>query len=368
MSNKLYKLIEGKAWIEAIQRCQTHPDDAKYIHEKGDHTTPLHMAVLKYSTKSTQTDLDKTIQLMRQLIQLHPTAVICKSKSIQNTPLHWACDRKCSTEILMMLLAATPTPAISWQNCYGFTPLHYACAFDDSDDFEQIGLILERLIQHRRDVMFLLSQMHANAAGNPLLPVDCVANIVSYSPIATAVPDCDGNTPLFIMLRKQNLTGEIIRLMVRSVPAQVMLLRNGGELDTPLHIALTNESIFADIDTIRFLIDAQPAALLVQNDYEWSPIHVAVMSYAPIEILTLLVSTEPSSLLLQDYKGKTALMRLMESSYPMFFQAVQLFVSSYPDSLLVRDSSGSLPIDIAIEEEVPDDIMEILQNVQSDAF
>eukprot|EP00814_Leptocylindrus_danicus_P021500 CAMPEP_0116017698 /NCGR_PEP_ID=MMETSP0321-20121206/8205_1 /TAXON_ID=163516 /ORGANISM="Leptocylindrus danicus var. danicus, Strain B650" /LENGTH=121 /DNA_ID=CAMNT_0003487945 /DNA_START=97 /DNA_END=458 /DNA_ORIENTATION=- len=121
-----------------------------------------------------------------------------------------------------------------------------------------------------------------------------------------------------------------------------MSMKNGEELDTPLHIALTNDSVLNDAEMVRIILGADPTAvlLLVQNDYEWAPIHVAVMSHASMEVLTLLVRAEPKSLELCDYQGKTALMLLLERDDDPSFQAVELFVSSSPESLRIRDTCG----------------------------
>mmetsp|Transcript_11349 Transcript_11349/g.17021 ORF Transcript_11349/g.17021 Transcript_11349/m.17021 type:complete len:370 (-) Transcript_11349:321-1430(-) len=366
MTEILHNLIAARKWTQALQRCKTHPHDVTYIHENGDHTTPLHIAILNSNSYANANCLSDNnpetavLNFVQGLIRMNPNAATCKTKSIQNTPLHWACERNCSVAIFRILLAATPVTVLSWENAYGLTPLHYACSFDDSENFERIGLILQRLIHYRREIMLVLSQLQIITTA---LPVDCISNIMSYFPMATALPDCDGNTPLFIMLRKPNLTREILQLMVQSVPAQVMSMKNGEELDTPLHIALTNDSVLNDVEMVRIILGADPTAvLLVQNDYEWAPIHVAVMSHASMEVLTLLVRAEPVSLELRDYQGKTALMLLLERDDPSF-QAVELFVSSSPNSLRIRDTCGNLPIDVALEEKVSDDIAEVLQPI-----
>lgn len=185
---------------------------------------PLHLAAQSQVKES----------VVEALIAAYPEAAEVKSKSL-NTPLHDASKYKASAGVVRLLLSAYPD-AVYMQNHYGNLPLHCATAYQAPA--EVVRILLEAWpdgasIQNRNKVRFLLAR-------------DCI------------ILCC------------------VLRLIVKLLFATQ---------DAPLHYAAEYTT---SLDVLRPLIKAAPAAVMLSNSSNQSPIDRAKANNAPADVIALL--------------------------------------------------------------------------------
>jgi Ankyrin repeats (3 copies) len=96
----------------------------------------------------------------------------------------------------------------------------------------------------------------------------------------------------------------LIALLIECYPESLGLMDpHDGSL--PLHIACQHSNP-AIIPSVKLLLEASPEAAACANSQGQLPLHVALISLAPLDVIDLLLKMEPKSLNTPDYYGMTA--------------------------------------------------------------
>lgn len=114
--------------------------------------------------------------------------------------------------------------------------------------------------------------------------------------------------------------------------------------NTPLHVAASRPDIIG-LETVKLVLDAHPSSALMQNNYGYSPLHVACLYKAPLEVIELLLSASPEATCLKNRKGQTALFISLSVGAPV--GVLRALLEARPVSVHIRDENGISSIALA---------------------
>jgi ankyrin repeat protein len=202
---------------------------SRRVLEVSDHrgNTPLHLVC---SCEYTENPVD----LVRAILRLAPH-IANRDNAQGRTALHVALEQKADIEVLKLLVEAAPESVL--KNACGSTPLVVA-------------------LQH-----------------NAPLPVYQL--LVQANPEITKVKDDFGRYPLRCALEHRCSNPQVIRLLCSS-PETVLEVDTIGR--TPLHMTLDRPQLFPDICDI--LLDVAPQAACLRTRYSELPIQTCYRRYS----------------------------------------------------------------------------------------
>ena len=280
----IFKLIEGRAWEEAIERCELIPDEAYrwnicYDHDGNCRTKqlPIHLAVM----------LRPPIEMIDILVKSYPAGVRMKDKD-GRLPLHWACECSASSEIIEELLSSFPlsTGAIDHRNK---TPLD--CA-EKSNHPSRVAI---------------MTYMMMNAQLKDVVPNDAkrrlendFSDIESSSSHSYASGDASNAdslvlSELFLFIEARNWLKVVDHLNKNPDEATFGCCKEGSFSAItilPLHRAC---QLQPPEDVVKLLILAAPQALRFVGEAGMLPIHYACSYGASYHVIALLLEGFPSS-------------------------------------------------------------------------
>jgi len=303
----LFRQVTRFNWSEAIQRCLSHPVEAGY-QDPASGITALHAACRTTSTP---------VSVIFALLHAYPQAASMHTTHYASTPLHFACWRNLSLDIVKMLLLVFPN-ATSQVNGLGLTPLHLAAR---TRNVAVVKLLLET---------------------NP--DVVCLSRVAGYTPLHLAVrgaavalqfsiASLDGKE---ISIQNEQNDGslyaafEVVRLLLKKSPQAAFERDRNGESPLRLFCRSMDQAIQTLLHLARKTAD--------ESEFlKTSPIVDACWR----TFVSLLRASNPNS------RNKTT-MHVVAGSMDCLesFAFTLLSLKICGDELSVFDVDGNLPIHI----------------------
>jgi ankyrin repeat protein len=250
--------------LENIQQwLNSNTDNQNLLQEAANNTkrnnhTPIHYLL------RVRPPFDLVLKL---LLQIAPETL-----KVQNVdgqfPLHTACEREASLNVITILLDKYPEAA-HYKDKHNCTPLHYVVG-----GYAQYSLV-EKLLKIAPDAIKV-----QNGNGNyPLhiacsfqAPFDVVKMLLDIHPEASEIRDDIVHDNGYLPLHNAIYTGAshaVVKVLLEANPNAAAAIDPIGSL--PLHTACD----CADPEIIKMLFDAYPKAVEVFNEYGgYLPIHI----------------------------------------------------------------------------------------------
>jgi len=114
--------------------------------------------------------------------------------------------------------------------------------------------------------------------------------------------------------------------------------------NTPLHIGASLPRIVGST-TMSYLFDSYPRAALMQNINGCTPLHLASLHKAPLDVIQLLVEANPDAALMRNSKGQTPL--FIALSVGSSIETLRLILKARPNCVNIRDEDGTSAIALA---------------------
>lgn len=334
----LYDHILKRNWSLALDRCQTHPRDAKHVNERTG-STPLSVACSMGSVPD---------ELVHDIVSAYPKAVIMQDYYNENTPLHWQANNCQKSLYKISLLVHTfqqqrnknlqtqngKTPVNFQQkldktlrNKYGKTPLHIACSCNAILPVFHIlvtaypGLLKIRDYNGRTPLTILWNSYISTIPGHLAIAsflqnensdnyqdtnnhfdrfYEKVRYLMADTHIDTEIDHRFGNDnhkhmhtdsqQLFhdssnreqkylghAILFKNSGPFDLFKLAVKREPILARVADSNG--NNLLHILVMRRPFWKkDFDAISFLLDAFPGAATKYNHFGLTPLYLAIES------------------------------------------------------------------------------------------
>jgi len=127
-------------------------------------------------------------------------------------------------------------------------------------------------------------------------------------------------------------------------------------LGCPLHYAC---AYHAKEGLVRFLCKKEPSiTTLVDVEHKRTPLHVATMHDAPIEVISVLILKGLTALTMPDNNGNTPLHLACQEDAD--FQVIQALAQAQPAVCVAQSSSGATPLHLALFHELPHTMIQTL--------
>ena len=151
---------------------------------------------------------------------------------------------------------------------------------------------------------------------------------------------------------------EIVEELMEAYPEAALIRDDGDRL--PIHRALLKGMVHQK--NYELMLSKYPQ--LVKEEYEGCfPLHLAFQSGEPLEVIKLMICSEAAS---HEFKyGRCQVLPLhaaLERNCP---DLVIVILAAYPDAAKVCGQDGRMPIDIAVEKEMPLEVVGALYVAQS---
>lgn len=188
----------------------------------------------------------------------------------------------------------------------------------DWDKFEEVALsnpntfrIISRLISDCRELNGM-TLLHACLRYGP--PIKILDQMINLYPQALEVQDCLGRTPLHVAAGSGAFQW-VIGLLTGNYPEACNIQDEGGH--TPLHFACdTSCTLFEgdkcthrgapSLDTVRVLLSGSLHAVILEDEDEMNAVEYAIVSGAPIDVVSLLQKATQHVLVMKAEKSRLA--------------------------------------------------------------
>jgi len=328
-----------------------------------------------------------SIDKLKALIQRFPNAI-----RVQNEggwlPLHFACLRGCSTEVIRFLLVSWP-PSVKIAQGAKLLPLHYACrassltviqsfvqAWPDSVRLRDGRgcLPLHHACQCGRTaeiVQFLLNcwpeaaqcwsnqYLPLHRACMSKLPLPAIQSLIEAWPDSISKRDRRGYLPLHCAC-ECGCTHAVIQFLVQCWPMSLHIKSNDGTL--PLHLALKPR---LSLETIQLLVQTWPDAVREKDNRGFLPLHFACEFGCMTNVVQFLVRSWPESCQVPTKDGKLSL-HLACGKRSSFL--VSFILDCYPQAARIKDNMSQLPLHTACLQEVGLEVMRHLVRAWPDTI
>ena len=225
---------------------------------------------------------------------------------------------KASLDTVEAVYDAFP-PAIKESDWWIGTPYHYAGAYGSQPDI--VRFLIQKDPKGVEAINYYgRTALHMGAIFKA--PVQSMEILCNKYPMACQIKDKDGYIPLHLAC--ENGAGhEVVAMLLKAYPLSVYASVKYGM--TPLHFAASHNP---SLSTIRVLLDAAADnAVCKRTDLlGHTPLHMALMSLARLEV-------------------------------------VELLVSFCPEAVWMKTSKGELPLEIAERKRAPSDVVKLLEKV-----
>jgi ankyrin repeat protein len=140
-----------------------------------------------------------------------------------------------------------------------------------------------------------------------------------------------------------------MKVLLDKYPTAPVDFDNNGSL--PLHIAAVTAK---DAQTVRFLIERNPAALGTYNNC-LLPLHLAIKNSAPASVVKELIESGPAAVSVPLQDGSTCLHLLCKYGSSSLLRAADCkdimttLLAAFPDAASIADAKGQLPIHLACQ-------------------
>jgi ankyrin repeat protein len=169
------------------------------------------------------------------------------------------------------------------------------------------------------------------------------------SPMSVRVLSNDGKLPIHCAV-EDGFSLDAIRFLYRTWPDSIELRAAKGA--SALHLAVSRQDPM--VAHVQFLVEQRPELLNEVDEYGRLPVHYAVNSEGPMEILLFLVEQNPKSLGRMDLEGSLPL-HGCAGDHPSYnsptapqLERARYLVERHPPSLARPDASGNLPLHVSV--------------------
>lgn len=307
---------------------------AKSIIDHLSSEDPLLVDALR---KSTSWDL-----ITEQILDHHE-----KLSAISYPVLRSACELGAPVRVIRKIIQANPKAASSVGQKDGKTLLHVACeSIRSMQSLELIPTLIDVIGSH-----------------------------------SLFIQDVDGQTPLHLALKSNNVQNEAKSIIIKDLIAKgsracLMLQNHNG--DSPLHVAIAvNQSGFAfNLEMIKLIIPIYPSAVSLKNSSGRTPFHIlsskrykfsSDTTHVIDDILLLMGLISPSAMIVCDDKyGYTPLHCLCETQPTKDIINAMLFcerrASLSFSAASIQDRRGFTPLHLACMDRSPLEVIRCILN------
>mmetsp|Transcript_30711 Transcript_30711/g.64993 ORF Transcript_30711/g.64993 Transcript_30711/m.64993 type:complete len:594 (+) Transcript_30711:80-1861(+) len=262
--------------------------------------------------------------------------------------LHRACsNKKVTLDAVKCLLETFPEAArVTMDSVY---PIHMACCNESCP-----SSIIELLVKEKpclveqvfRCVSFKGLPLHCYLSRTSNIDLETVKMLVEAYPGALKMAnDKFQSTPIHALLRNPDINKliDIVQFIVETEPFALQMTDEYGR--APLHVACANKNI--DLKTIQTLLDCWPVSITQQDPCERLPIHTLCSNHeldetASVNILAILIKASPGTVQHADKHFYLPIRLAAICKSPEF---CELLVDAYPQSLSIeREHLNSLPV------------------------
>ena len=203
--------------------------------------------------------------------------------NINCVALHHVIRNEHSSHDMIALIFKAWPEAIMKQNDDGLTPLQLA----SSEILELVNTITHRI--YGCSTLHIVTK-HEN------ISVEMIVLILNSWPEATMILDRNGNTPLHYAVRNKNVSINQIKCLLHS-SKDALKVRNQNN-QSPLHLAALNQNV--SVDLLELLVTSMGKELLGKDDNNLTPWHYAVYSFFPsIDSIYFLLKSCPEVILIE---------------------------------------------------------------------
>lgn len=252
----LFRLLLKKDWDGAMERAESHPEEAAtWIVTKGFNGNlrflPLHKACV----------LAPPGEVIETLLNAYTDGAKCRDQDGW-LPIHCACFYGACSHAIKTLLEAHPKGA-QLKDDEGRLPLHYACLKSASQNV--VDILLETFSRGAmaKDDEGRLPIHHACSKGAPEGVIDA---LLKASPKGAQSKDDQGRTPLHHACRK-SAPDRIVKLLLRVYSRATQIKDDQDKL--PIHYACSNGS---SPDVVDALLSAFPESINVKSGFGYTPL------------------------------------------------------------------------------------------------
>ncbi|VEU36051.1 unnamed protein product [Pseudo-nitzschia multistriata] len=276
------------------------------------------------------------MSLSEQLVEKFPAAVY-KFDQDGNVPLHLAAAAG-NVQMIQMLGEKFESGA-SIRNEDGMLPLHYAIASFAEFDSEQVDGV------------------HSQ-------PLSVLKTLLKLFPKAVAIADNDGNLPLHVASEclEGGIGVDVIFLLMDEAERQLQdpygaRFRNKVKIEDLMDDDMSARTMSTARDTDVSAMDSEMPCTVVLNNFNETPLLVAIRSHKGWEMIEALVSGPGGrkAALCQDTDKNNAL-HLLVGEFQDATAAMSI-LKVVPESALQRNAAGILPIEIACMQLMPEEVV-----------
>lgn len=260
--------------------------------------TPLHLHCQRR---------DASTSVAEKLLDSAPDSLHLRDRTSGRgfSPLHYAA-LNCNHALMKLLTKRDPLSASVVSMFSSRTPLHILCQqnLTTHEDLESVQCLLEADpgAATRTDQNTLFTPLHLICRGTRGIYFPIVEALVRTAPEALLIQDFNGYLPLHHAC-ENGADATIIKCLLDSgKQAAFMQTRKN---DTALSLACTTNK---SVESVKLLLEANPAATLQPNDYGFLPIHCSCRAYqAQVSIVRELLRACPQSVLKTTNGGESAI-------------------------------------------------------------
>ena len=298
---------------------------------------PLHVLCM-----NRQQDDMESIETLNLLLEKYPEAVLHADNS-GNLPIHYACESK-FPEFCQVLIEAAPDSVRSTNN-YGLMPLHILCNNNQVDEgtMQTLNFLLEEYPE---------AVWHAVNDGTLPIHIASVTKSPEFCQILIeAAPDSVHSTnkygwmPLHYLcgMRElnENTAIQTLNFLLEEYPEAALHADDHGRL--PIHLASCRGG---SPEFCQALIDAASDSVRKEDKYGWMPLHTLsdnpeVDGVNAMQTLKFLIEKYPGAVLHADNNGSLPIHLASVTKSPEF---CQVLIDAAPDSIRSKDKNGWSPL------------------------
>lgn len=345
----LHEACQAENLEAVVSRTQSHSEEAFHMDHHGN--TPLHVAC---------NHPNAPLVMIQALLRAHPQAVADQDVH-GDTPLHVALAHNppASVQVIQVLLQASPT-VVSLANREGLLPLHKLCRHNPNQP----------------DLMEVLLEAYPYAALNPI-------KMGSPAPRKSKSLQQTEQGHHFVLGTSPTSTLESSRLAMKWQEGRIQV-RDGAY---PLHMLVGHrheeqeEEAVISHEAVEMLIHAAPHVLSRTNKFGETPLHVALGSHCPANIVEILLC-DPADLHCSEHNGEVSyhtdemlcacaallVQDRKHGNLPLHVAALRgcgvavalLLVALKPETLQVKNDEGFTPYELAVLcGKCPSDVLRV---------
>mmetsp|Transcript_24180 Transcript_24180/g.32139 ORF Transcript_24180/g.32139 Transcript_24180/m.32139 type:complete len:440 (-) Transcript_24180:69-1388(-) len=180
-------------------------------------------------------------------------------------------------------------------------------------------------------------------------------NVIDALSSPHALEEKNADTLAFHLACRYDASMNVIRCLSEQQPDAIR--KKGAEGELPLHISCNHYK--PRLDLVKYLLKGFPDAIKEKDDNLRTPLHHALSSYAPFNVISLLLKKWHGALKEQDKFGNFPLHMICHCMSPSV-KTVSLILKSYPAAIKGVESQGNTPLQVACEKGPLDVVLLLL--------